>query len=146
MIAPFHILKHKLILLFRHNHLCLRVWQKKIYCYSDNPLFYIYSVRNEMLAFFTEKLNASEVMVDRVLEDLKNLRSVGSEATVVRDQVDLIKVCDQEVPKVSADQGNACVLYIILSILSVEEVSDAPPPPHPHHPPPPPNPRQVRAG
>ncbi|CAB4006508.1 Hypothetical predicted protein [Paramuricea clavata] len=48
-------------------------------------------VRNETLAFFTEKLNSSEVMVDRVLEDLKKLRSVGSEAAVVRDQVDLIK-------------------------------------------------------
>jgi hypothetical protein len=66
--------------------------------YSDNPLFYIHSVRNETLAFFTEKLNSSEVMVDRVLEDLKKLRSVGSEPAVVRDQVDLIKVCEHEVP------------------------------------------------
>ena len=50
-------------------------------------------MRNETLAFFTEKLNASEVMVDRVLEDLKKMRSVGTEAAAVRDQVDLIKVC-----------------------------------------------------
>ena len=56
-------------------------------------MFCIYSVRNETLAFFTEKLNASEMMVDRVLEDLKKMRSVGTEAAAVRDQVDLIKVC-----------------------------------------------------
>ena len=56
-------------------------------------MFCIYSVRNETLAFFTEKLNTSEVMVDRVLEDLKKMRSVGTEAAAVRDQVDLIKVC-----------------------------------------------------
>ncbi|XP_028414134.1 dystrophin-like isoform X2 [Dendronephthya gigantea] len=48
-------------------------------------------VRNQTLAFFTEKLNTSELMVDRVLEDLKKLKSVGSEAAAVRDQVDLIK-------------------------------------------------------
>jgi hypothetical protein len=58
-----------------------------------------------MLAFFTEKLNCSEVMVDRVLDDLKKLRSVGSEATVVRDQVDLIKVCKHNIPLVPS-QGN----------------------------------------
>ena len=50
-----------------------------------------------MLAFFTEKLNSSEMMVDRVLDDLKKLRSVGTEATVVRDQVDLIKVSELHV-------------------------------------------------
>lgn len=58
-------------------------------------MFCIYSVRNETLAFFTEKLNASEQMVDRVLEDLKKMRSVGTEAAAVRDQVDLIKVSQE---------------------------------------------------
>ena len=51
-----------------------------------------FSVRNATLAFFNKKLNASEAMVENVLENLKKLKSVGTHATEVREQVDLIKV------------------------------------------------------
>ena len=51
-----------------------------------------FSVRNTTLAFFNQKLNACEAVVESVLEDMKKLKSVGTQPEVVRDQVDLIKV------------------------------------------------------
>ena len=49
-------------------------------------------MRNTTLEFFTEKLNGYEASVENIQESLKKLRTVGSEAGVVKDQVDSLKV------------------------------------------------------